>query len=241
MFDPDSVGMYKLFHGDAVHVLLDFKPNSIHSGFATPGLMSYGSEKIEPWQDFFGYRAQWFQLLYDALRYDGSFFMAIDSFHPNDGIKQLVEMMDRIGWINQRNTGFGDAVHWTKSDDFYENYIDEPPAFQEDFGSFMEKTNTSMSLQYPVSESDRVNVTSDRICRTYTPPGGITLEPTVGYGRHIAAALQRDRRVIGIDWDRMSLVVCARRASMLGKSPFMHPNTNKHATRQTGTTASLPP
>ena len=226
MFDPESVKRYKLFHGDAMHVLLGFKPNSMHSGFATPGIMSGGSYRIEPWQDFFGYRAQWFQILYETLRNDGSFFMVLSAFYPDDDVKQLTDMMYKIGWIRQRGTAFGDgehSIHWTKSDNFYESDSDEPPLFEEDFGAFMEKTNASMSLQYPVNESDRVDATLDRICHYYTPPDGITLEPTVGYGRHVAAALQRGRRVIGIDWNRMALTVCARRANMLGLRSAWNP------------------
>lgn len=218
MFDPESVKRYRLFHGDAVHVLLGFKPNSIHSGFATPGIMFSGSERIEPWQDFFGYRAQWFQILYETLRNDGSFFMGLSAFYSDDDVKRLTDMMYKIGWIKQYGTGFGDgehSMHWTKSDNFYESIDNKPPRLVEDFESFRRKTNATLSLPYPVVESDCVDSILDRICSSYTPPDGITLEPTVGYGRHVIAALQRGRRVIGIDWNKMALTVCARRANML--------------------------
>ena len=211
MFNPACVEKYRLFHGDSVNVLMDFKPNSIHSGFATPGLQSFGFEKHEPWQDFFGYRAQWFQLLYEALRDDGSFFMTLTP--------ELGEIMDKIGWIRQHGTGFGSrkhCMHWTKSDDFYQSSDDgRPPSLVEDLERTKDAINEALVLQGPMTKYDCVSDTLDRICNIYTPPGGITLEPTVGYGRHVVAALQRNRRVIGIDWNRMALAVCRKRIAML--------------------------
>lgn len=234
MFDPNTVQNYRIFHGDAVHTLLNFKPNSIHSGFATPDRILEGTYRTAPWADFFGYRAQLFQLLYETLREDGSFFMTLMPRNPDYSSIQLEKIMEEIGWIRQHDTGFGDAMHcmhWTKSDNYYKNADavsgnvysydclpdenSEPLVTRENFEQFRDKTNASRFLSYDIVEDNRVNEEIDAICHIYTPPGGITLDPTAGTGRHLVAALQRGRRTIGIERKRMEVTISARRLARL--------------------------
>ena len=219
MFDPNSIKKYSLFHGDAVHVLLNFKPKSIHSCFFTPGVMSDLCNRLEPWEDFFGYRAQWFQLLYETIRDDGSLFVNLNRFCNNTTGIVLCNMMEKIGWKKQYGTGFGDgenSMHWTKSDNFYENLNkDTQPILEEDFELFKNKMNDTLEFPYLMDDSDLLTTEPERICKYYTPPNGITLEPTVGYGRHIISALRYNRRAVGIDCNKQMLSVCARRVNML--------------------------
>lgn len=214
MFDPESISTYRLFYGDSVKTLLNFKPKSVHSMYATPGVDSCGQNMCEPWQDFYGYRAQWFQLLYDTLKDDGSLFMyAGPPSFSNTGY--LGEIMEGIGWIRHDETGFGTNMHWTKSDHYYENSADERHVVLEDFKSFRNNIKKSLSLPCPIQDDDRVSDGIDKICSIFTPPDGIVLEPTVGYGRFLIAANQRGRRAIGIDQNRMSITVCRRRIEMM--------------------------
>ena len=208
MFDPSCVKNYKLVHDDAVHALLYFKPGSIDCICATPGIDSYKSEYHEPWMDFYGYRAQFFQLLYDVLKPSGSLFMEARS-RDND---ILVNMMKSIGWKSQHD------CHWTKSDDYYVNDIDEKLKFIED-QKIVEYINKSIDLSYPFIMEDLVDEKLNAICKKYVPSDGILLEPTVGNGRHLIAALINNRRFIGIDWNLKALVVCARRVSRLQVTP----------------------
>lgn len=46
---------------------------------------------------------------------------------------------------------------------------------------------------------DGSNTSLDIMCNFYTPPGGITMDPTMGDGPYVIAALQRGRKAIGIE------------------------------------------
>lgn len=224
LYNPETVNHCKIFHGDAVHILFNFMPKSIHSCFASPYILESESPM---WEDFYGHRSQFLQLLYDTIKDDGSLFLKLLTKDNKDGSKQLFEIMEGVGWIKHCDSEFSKDIyvgHWTKSDNFYINPDydnDKLPALLEDFELFKAMINKKRKRKYNIGMHENVNPTLgetdkviDKICYKHTPPGGITLDPTAGYGRFIITALQRQRRVIGIEHMKAKSLVCAKRAQI---------------------------
>ena len=193
MFDPASVKKYKLFRGDARDVLRTFKPGSVHSIYATPavytGLVKFLRKSSIPDSSLSASPAvdaglaesaaentALHELFYKVLHESGSLFTNATNVD-----------MERMGWIRQHDL---DCQHYTKSNDFYREFNDVPIEKSEDYA----KARRIMKVGV-----DGSNAFLDVMCNFYTPPGGITMDPTMGDGPHVIAALQRGRRAIGIE------------------------------------------
>ena len=186
MFDPASVKTYKLFCGDARDVLRSFKSESVHSIFATPAVIIGFAESVTE-------NTALHELFYKVLHKSGSLFTNASNVD-----------MERMGWIRQHDTNY---QHYTKSDNFYREFHDTSIEKVEDYAKARKLLNA------PVDGS---NPFLDIMCNFYTTPGGITMDPTMGDGPHLIAALQRGRRAIGIErvdswYDR-----AARRMALYG-------------------------
>ena len=224
LYNPETVRYYKIFHGDAVHILLKFMPKSVHSCFASPYILESDSPV---WEDFYGHRSQLFKLLYETIKNDGSLFLKLSTKDNNDGSKQLFELMEGVGWIKHCDSEYSNDMyvgHWTKSDDFYVNPdhdSNKPPILLEDFELFKTLINKNRKRKYNIDMNENVNPMLgetdkiiDKICSKHTPPDGVTLDPTAGYGRFIITALQRQRRVIGIEQMKGRSLVCVKRSQI---------------------------
>ena len=184
MFDPDSVKTYKLFHGDSRDVLRRFKPNSIHSIHSTLCVINSDESREE--------NTVLHELYYKLLVDSGSLF-------THGKIVGLEEM----GWIKQYDILTTD--HYTKSDDFYRKFNDTP---------INETESGSKARIITKTDLYSVDVFDDIMCNFYTPPGGIALDPTMGNGRYVIAALQRGRRGIGIEMVAEQYNMAARRLAL---------------------------
>ena len=169
MFDPASVKKYKLFRGDARDVLRLFKPGSVHSIFATPAIYTGRADNMTE-------NTALHELFYKVLHDSGSIFTHASNVD-----------MECMGWIRQHDM---DCQHYTKSDNFYREFNDIPIERIEDY------VKARKLLHEPVDGS---NAFLDIMCNFYTPPGGITMDPTMGDGPYVIAALQRGRRAIGVE------------------------------------------
>ena len=193
MFDPASVKTYKLFHSDARDVLRSFKPGSVHSIFATPAVYTElvkflrkssipdSSLSASPAVDAglaesAAENTALHELFFKVLHESGSLFTNATNVN-----------MEKMGWIRQHDL---DCQHYTKSDDFYREFNDVPIRRVEDYGK---------ARRFMHSDMEGSNAFLDVMCNFYTPPGGITMDPTMGDGPYVIAALQRGRKAIGIE------------------------------------------
>ena len=139
-------------------------------------------------------------MLYDALADSGSLFVAVAEQHAEAYWKMMIA--NEPGWIKQNDAM--PVLHCTKSDDFYRKFDDAPLVVHED-------ANTRNMFAHAA----QVGPLEDLVCGAFTPPGGITLDPTAGSGTHLVAALQRGRRAIGIDRDMKSVGEMSGRLALL--------------------------
>ena len=150
-----------------------------------------------------------------------------------------------VGWIRQNDAMT--VLHCTKSDNFYRVFDGAPLVVREDAdvrktltvcagNRFIDVQQNSMSEDLVYSAftppenrfiyAQQVGTLNDLICSAFTPPDGITLDPTAGSGTHLAAALQRGRRAIGIDRDMKSVGQTSSRLALLGGWNHVRPVTN---------------
>ena len=154
MFDPNTVKTYKLFHGDSRDVLRSFKPGSVHSIFATPTVYTGLVEYVVE-------NTALHELFYKVLHKSGSLFTHAINVD-----------MEKMGWIRQHDL---DCQHYTKSDDFYREFHDVPIRKAENYFKARRIMKAGM---------DGSNPFLDMMCNFYTPPGGITMDSTMGNGPH---------------------------------------------------------
>ena len=226
--DPDDVERYKVLWGDACQVLATFVPGKINSIYAE----MYSTPDLGQSEDEFqAYARRFCTALYNVLDDSGSLFVAVAEPY----VEWYWGMMKEVGWIRQNDTM--PVLHCTKSDNFYRVFDDASLVVRED--ADVRKTlavragNRSIDVQQNSMSEDlicsaftppenrfiyaqQVGTLNDLICSAFTPPDGITLDPTAGSGTHMAAALQRGRRAIGIDRDMKSVGQASCRLALLG-------------------------
>ena len=86
--------------------------------------------------------------------------------------------------------------HYTKGDGFYRGYS-SPKEVRYEKSEYMYKTVTDKISTFVID--DTPGLLMDLAASTYTPPGGIMLDPMCGTWRAIIAALQRGRMAFGIE------------------------------------------
>ena len=190
MFDSGRVKRYELLHGDANDVLSTLKPRSIDSVYATPTSHPVLHEHCHPTVDLEAYMERFFRLLHDVLKDDGSLFVTL----PEDSA--LHRIVCSIGWIRQHDVPF--PCHYVKSNGYYSTVERGFPGRPTDYEAVCPDDNGSFWSH-------------DMVCNFFTPPGGVTLDPTVGKGTHVLAALLRGKHAIGIDRDADSLLRAEKR------------------------------
>ena len=130
------------------------------------------------------------ELFYRVLHKSGSLFTNVGNVD-----------MEGMGWIHQHDFHFN---HYTKSDSFYREFNDLPLKNIEDYAKARKRG----------VHVDGMSQTHDVMCNFYTPPGGITMDPTMGDGPYLIAALQRGRRAIGIERHRGRYDLAVRRLQL---------------------------
>ncbi len=209
--DPDDVERYKVLWGDACQVLATLVPGKINSIYAE----MYSTPDLgQSYDEFQAYTRRFCAVLYDVLDGSGSLFVAVAEPY----VEWYWSMMKEAGWIRQHDTM--PVLHCTKSDNFYRKFDDMPLVAKEDQHA---RQTLAVRAKDGFFDARQVGPLEDMVCSAFTPPGGITLDPTMGSGTHLAAALQRGRRAIGIDCDMKSVGMTSRRLALLGG--WIHPQS----------------
>ena len=187
MIDTASIEQYGVLDGDCFEIMKDIKPNSIDCVVAAPYL-SYNAE----WSD--DRLAEFFSRAKDVLVETGSIILLHEITGPYKDRRDMIpKIAEKLGLVRQHDMTYW---HYTKGDYFYRGY--NSPA-----NIAYEKPDE----QYEVAEDDKSTfilchapqLLMDIAASTYTPPGGIVLDPMCGNGTVLISALQRRRRALGIE------------------------------------------
>ena len=190
MIDPDSIKTCEIFDGDSLEVMKDIKSNSVDCINAA----LYNRKR---WTDTMMER--YFESLKRILKDTGSILMAELlpdlSSNTNDNASSMIAQQD-VGLILQHDSVY---THYTKSDKFFRGYNSpKTPIYEKNNGLPSQRMiNGKMETFGPQIPGFYM----DLIASTYVPPGGILFDPMCGRGSEMIAALQRNKRAIGIDID----------------------------------------
>ena len=190
MIDPDLIEKCEIFDGDSLNIMKNIKSNSVDCINAA----LYNRKR---WTDTMMER--YFESLKRILKDTGSILIAELlpdlSFDMYDNESAIIAQQN-VGLILQHDSVY---THYTKSDKFFREYNSPKiPIYEKNNGKSSQRmVNGTMETFGPQIPGLHMDLAAS----TYTPPGGILFDPMCGRGSELIAALQRNKRAIGIDSD----------------------------------------
>ena len=190
MIDPDLIEKCEIFDGDFMDVMEDIKPNSVDCIMGSLRNSDGFSDDMT---------IRYFKLLKRILKDAGSIIMGhwihdMPSTYKNSiGVK----IAEDVGLVRQHDMTY---FHYTKNDKFHRKYNSpNKPIYEKKDNNFIfQKTVNGKSFTL---EQSTPSLHMDLVASTYVPPNGILLNPACGDGTELIAALQRNKRAMGIDVD----------------------------------------
>ncbi len=212
---------YVLRQGDAAQTLAELESNSVHCCVTSPPYWNpngtgVGLSQEQAPETFADNLTRIFRPLKKSLVSQGSLWLILGNGHADHG-KQVPEMVLKVmtedGWLHQgtyewhKGTEHADRVfHLTKQHSFYKAPMFALPKVLLHAAS--ERRDGAEFMAFPVELATKV-------IKATCPMGGVVIDPFVGTGTTVMAAVGNGRRGIGIDISDNELSIAEKRVGLV--------------------------